>query len=178
MPMSEAAMHPMRTPQVAKVVVHMGVGEGGRELANAEEILAAVTGQDPVQTIAGRDAAQFGARAGQPIGAKVTLRGATAEAFLETALPLVELHERQFDATGNFGFGIVEHTLFEGQEYDPRVGIYGLDVTVHLTRPGYRITQRRQATASVPARHQLTPADAVAFIRERFDAAVTETDNE
>ena len=37
--MSEAAeFHEMREPVVEKVVVHMGVGEGGRELANAEEI--------------------------------------------------------------------------------------------------------------------------------------------
>ena len=28
--------HEMREPRVEKVVVHMGVGQGGRELANAE----------------------------------------------------------------------------------------------------------------------------------------------
>ena len=37
--MSEAEFHEMREPQIAKVVVHMGVGRGGEELQRAEAIL-------------------------------------------------------------------------------------------------------------------------------------------
>ena len=40
--MSEAEFHEMREPTIEKVVVHMGVGEGGRELANAEDIIEAM----------------------------------------------------------------------------------------------------------------------------------------
>jgi len=73
---SEAAtFHEMREPVVEKVVVHMGVGEGGRELANAEEILEAVTGQVSVRTRARATEPEFDIREGDPIGAKVTLRG-------------------------------------------------------------------------------------------------------
>jgi large subunit ribosomal protein L5 len=164
----------MREPRVEKVVVHMGVGQGGRELGNAEEILAEITDQDPVRTTAERTIGEFEIRAGDPIGAKVTLRDDDAHAFLETALPLVELDANQFDETGNFSFGVAEHTDFPGQEYDPSIGIYGLDVTVNLVRPGYRVTKRDVASRQIPARHRLDPDDAVAFVASTFDVEVRE----
>jgi large subunit ribosomal protein L5 len=173
--MSESAeFHEMREPQIEKVVVHMGVGEGGRELANAEEILEEITGQESVQTIATRAATQFNARTGDPIGAKVTLRDDAAVEFLETALELADLSERQFDETGNFSFGVEEHTEFPSQEYDPQIGIYGLDVTVNLVRPGYRVKKRDQVTRSIPNSHRMTVEDAVSFLEANFDVEVTE----
>jgi large subunit ribosomal protein L5 len=162
----------MREPRVEKVVVHMGVGQGGVELGNAEEILAEVTGQQPVRTIATETEPAFDIREGDPIGAKVTLRGDDAEAFLETALPLVELSQSQFDDTGNFSFGVTEHTDFPSQEYDPTIGIYGLDVTVNLVRPGYRVAKRDQASRPIPSNHRLDVADAVAFVEDTFDVEV------
>jgi len=166
--------HEMREPRVEKVVVHMGVGQGGVELGNAEEILAEVTGQQPVRTIATETEPAFDIREGDPIGAKVTLRGDDAEAFLETALPLVELSQSQFDDTGNFSFGVTEHTDFPSQEYDPTIGIYGLDVTVNLVRPGYRVAKRDKASRAIPSNHRLDVADAVAFVEETFDVEVDE----
>ncbi|MFB6105834.1 MAG: 50S ribosomal protein L5 [Halobacteriaceae archaeon] len=169
---SETEFHEMREPHVEKVVVHMGVGQGGRELQNAEEILADVTGQEPVRTTAKAAGRDFGHRQGDPIGAKVTLRDEDAAAFLETALPLVTLRRAQFDETGNVSFGIDEHTEFPGQEYDPNVGIYGLDVTVNLVRPGYRVAKREKRTRQLPSNHRLNTEDAVAFLEREFDAEV------
>jgi large subunit ribosomal protein L5 len=163
----------MREPSVEKVVVHMGVGEGGRELATAEEILEEITGQESVRTTARRTVGEFNIRQGDPIGAKVTLRGEIAESFLETALALVSLSRDQFDETGNFSFGVAEHTEFPSQEYDPNVGIYGLDVTVNLTRPGYRVKKRDHASRTIPSTHRLTPDDAVAYLEATYDVEVT-----
>ena len=171
--MSET-FHEMREPQIEKVVVHMGVGEGGRELANAEEILEEIAGQEAVRTTATRAATQFGARTGDPVGAKVTLRGDAAHEFLETALSFTDLSVRQFDDTGNFSFGVEEHTEFPSQEYDPQIGIYGLDVTVNLTRPGYRVAKRDKASRSIPSNHRLTPEDAATFVAETFDVDMAE----
>jgi large subunit ribosomal protein L5 len=167
------AVHEMREPRVEKVVVHMGVGEGGRELANAEDILEEITGQESVRTTAGRASQDFGVRRGNPVGAKVTLRGDLAHEFLETALPLTTLSRAQFDETGNFSFGVEEHTEFPSQEYNPNVGIYGLDVTVNLVRPGYRVKKREKASRTIPTSHRLTPEDAVAFLESTFDVEVT-----
>ena len=166
--------HDMREPRVEKVVVHMGVGQGGRELANAEEILAEVAGQQPVRTQARETVGEFDIREGDPIGAKVTLRDEAAHEFLETSLALADLSRSQFDETGNFSFGVEEHTDFPSQEYDPNVGIYGLDVTVNLVRPGYRVAKRDKASRSIPSGHRLDVADAVAFVESEFDVEVTE----
>ena len=37
-------VNPMSVPRVAKVVVNIGVGEGGDRLSNAEKVLEMVTG--------------------------------------------------------------------------------------------------------------------------------------
>jgi large subunit ribosomal protein L5 len=169
---TETETHEMREPVVEKVIVHMGVGQGGRELANGEEIIEEITGQQPVRTSATRDAQDFGVRRGDPIGAKVTLRGERANEFLGRALELAELSPSQFDETGNFSFGVAEHTDFPSQEYDPSIGIYGLDVTVNLVRPGYRVAKRDKASRSIPTNHRLTPEDAIAFLEREFEVEV------
>lgn len=171
---AEAEFHEMRAPRIEKVVVHMSVGEGGRELQNAQEILEEIAGQESVQTLAKRTVAEFNIREGDPIGAKTTLRGEDAHEFLETALPLTELSISQFDDTGNFSFGVAEHTEFPSQEYDPQIGIYGLDVTVTLVRPGYRVAKRNKANRSIPSGHQMTPDDAASYVESNFDVEVDE----
>ncbi|MCG1003952.1 MULTISPECIES: 50S ribosomal protein L5 [Halobacterium] len=171
---SEADFHEMREPRIEKVVAHMGVGQGGVDLQNAENILEEVTGQQTVRTTAKRTEPEFGIREGDPIGAKVTLRGEDAYDFLDRALPTVDLAERQFDDTGNVSFGIEEHTDFPSQEYDPDIGIYGLDVTVNLVRPGYRVAKRDQVSRQIPSNHRLNPEDAVAFLEANFDVEVNE----
>ena len=171
---AETGFHEMREPRVEKVVVHMGVGRGGRDLADAEGIIEDVTGQTSVRTLASATEPDFGIRQGEPIGTKVTLRGDAAYDFLERALALASIDASQFDETGNFSFGIAEHTEFPSQEYDPTIGIYGMDVTVNLVRPGYRVTKRERASRSIPASHRLTPEDAVAFLESTFDVEVAD----
>jgi len=171
---ADAQFHEMREPRVEKVVVHMGVGRGGQDLADGEDILADVTDQQPVRTQAQQAVGEFEIREGDPIGAKVTLRDDQAREFLETALELADLGQSQFDDTGNFSFGVEEHTDFPSQEYDPTIGIYGLDVTVNLVRPGYRVAKRAKASRSIPSNHRLDVADAVAFVEREFGVEVSE----
>ena len=171
---ADADFHEMREPRIEKVVVHMGVGQGGVELQNAEGILQEITGQDTVRTQAKGPEPEFGLRKGDPIGAKVTLRSGDAEDFLERALPAADIDRRQFDDTGNVSFGIEEHTDFPSQEYDPNIGIYGMDVTVNLTRPGYRVAKRDQVTRQIPSNHRLDPEDAVTYLESNFDVEVNE----
>ena len=171
---AETATHEMREPTLEKVVVHMGVGQGGEPLADAEAIIEEITGQQSVRTTSKRTIAEFGIRKGDPIGVKVTLRGEDAHAFLETALDLVDVSERQFDDTGNLSFGVEDHTDFPSQEYDPNIGIYGLDVTTTIVRPGYRVAKRDKVTRSIPSNHRMTAEDAVAFLETNFDVEITE----
>jgi large subunit ribosomal protein L5 len=170
---AESEFHEMREPRIEKVVVHMGVGHGGEDLQLAETILEEITGQQPVRTTAKKTEPEFGIREGDPIGAKVTIRDDAAVDFLDRALDIATVTRKQFDETGNVSFGIEEHTDFPSQEYDPTTGIFGLDVTVNLVRPGYRVSKRDQASRQIPSNHRLTVEDAIAFLEDRFDFEVS-----
>lgn len=164
----------MRTPVVEKVIVHMGVGESGQHLVNAEEILRTITGQEVVRCYSKRTLPAFSIKKNEPIGCKVTLRGPRAQEFLETALGIIEktLTRSQFDSLGNVSFGIEEHTDFPGMRYDPNIGVFGMDVTVVLKRPGERICKRRIATHKIPTGHRVTVDDAIAFLNESYGVEV------
>ena len=171
---SENASNVMTTPKVEKVTVHMSVGESGKKLSNAEMIMQTITGQKPVRNLAKRTLPAFGTKKGEAIGCKVTLRGERAEKFLNLALNIQgkKLSLRSFDTTGNFAFGIEEHTDFPGLEYDPEIGIYGMDVIVALERPGYRIKRRKAQQKSVPVYHKLTKEDAIAYMTSKYGVEV------
>jgi large subunit ribosomal protein L5 len=164
----------MRTPRVEKVTVHMSVGESGKKLSNAEMIMQAITGQKPVRNFAKKTLPAFNIKKGEAIGCKVTLRGARAEKFLNTAFAIREkqLNLKSFDKSGNFAFGIEEHTDFPGLEYDPEIGIYGMDVIVSIERTGYRIKHRKAQQQEVPVAHKLTKDDSIAFLGTKYGVEV------
>lgn len=164
----------MRTPKVDKLTVHIGVGESGENLNNAEDILKTIAHQQGVRTKAKRTMLAFHIKKNEPIGCKVTLRGELAESFLRTGLGIVEnqLRESQFDDTGNFSFGIEEHTDFPEMKYDPNIGIYGMDVTVSLIRSGYRVARRKIQKQKIPNSHKLTKPDAIAYIKDAYGVEV------
>jgi len=164
----------MRAPVVEKVVVHMGVGESGQNLVYAEGILAEITGQKVIRTYSKRTLPAFSIKKNEPIGCKVTLRSERAEAFLTTALGIIEgkLRSTQFDKNGNVAFGIEEHTDFPGMRYDPNIGIFGMDINVVVKRPGYRISKRKIAKSKVPTSHRITMDDTVAFFNEKYSVEV------
>jgi large subunit ribosomal protein L5 len=169
------AEHPMK-PHVAKVTVNIGVGEAGEKLKKAESVLQGVTKQKPVQTLSKTTNKDWGLRKFMPIGCKVTLRKKTAETFLISALKIREnkISEYSFDNQGNFSFGVPDHTLFEGQKYDPNIGIFGMDICVTVENPGYRIKHRRIDRRKIPRRHELSREETMKFITEKFNVEVVE----
>jgi len=164
----------MRDVYVDKVVVHMGVGEAGDKLVKAENIMKTITRQTPIRSIAKKTQPAFSVRKGMPIGCKVTLRGKPATDFLATSLKIVNqtLFESQLDKSGNFSFGIEEHTDFPGMSYDPQIGIYGMDVNVVLERRGIRITRRRMEQKKLPAKQRVSKQDAIAFLKDKYQVEV------
>jgi len=57
-------------------------------------------------------------------------------------------------------------------KYDPNIGIYGMDVTVSLIRPGYRINRRKIGKRKIPNIHKMTKQGAMAFINEYYGVEV------
>ena len=82
--------------------------------------------------------ANFGLRAGMPVGATVTLRGARMYEFLDRfitlAIPRIRdfrgLPNRSFDGRGNYTFGIKEQMIFPEIDYDKVEKIHGMDITL------------------------------------------------
>lgn len=166
--------NPMRSIKLSQVTVNMGVGEPGEELKRAVTVLEQVTDAKPVQTKCKVKQPTWGIREGLPIGTKVTLRGAKAEKFIKEALSAKDhaLKKKNFDRSGNFGFGIKEHIDLPGVKYDPKLGIRGMDVLVSLSRPGFRIKKRKLAKKKVTGKHAITKEEASAFVSQKYGVEI------
>jgi large subunit ribosomal protein L5 len=113
----------MQAPRLLSITVNMGLGEAvtnPKILDAAVEELAQVTGQHPVVTKAKKSIAVYKLRAGQKIGAMVTLRRDTMWEFFDRlvsfALPRVRdfkgVSPKAFDGRGNFTLGVREGMIF------------------------------------------------------------------
>ncbi len=134
----------MQVPRLSKIVVNIGLGEA---LTNAKALdaavgdLATITGQRPVITRARRSIAQFRVRTGNPIGARVTLRGQRMWDFLErlTRVTLPRIRDfrgvpgKSFDGRGNYSLGLREQLAFPEIDYDKIDRLRGLEVSIVTT---------------------------------------------
>ncbi len=130
-----------QTPRLTKIVVSAGVGRAVQDDKYLETVLAtltAVSGQRPVQTKAKNSIATFKLREGNPIGAKVTLRGEMMWNFLDrliaVTLPRLRdfrgLNLKAFDGHGNYNIGITEQAVFPEISYDQISNLHGLQITL------------------------------------------------
>ncbi|MEW5937899.1 MAG: 50S ribosomal protein L5 [Candidatus Thermoplasmatota archaeon] len=166
----------MRLIKVEKAVVNIGVGEAGEKLLKAKKVLELVTGVKAVETVSKTTNKDLGIRKKQPIGCKVTLRGDRAEEFLKRALWVKnnKVASYSFDSEGNFSFGISDYTDFEGMKYDPEIGIFGMDISVTLTRPGKRVARRRRAPGTIPKGHRISRTEGAVYVQNKFGVEVVE----
>jgi large subunit ribosomal protein L5 len=133
--------NPHQVPGLDKVVLNVGMGDASKNpksLEAAAEELGVITGQKPVITRAKKAIANFGIRAGVPVGVTVTLRGARMYEFLDRfitlAVPRIRdfrgLPNRSFDGRGNYTFGIKEQMIFPEIDFDKVEKIHGMDITI------------------------------------------------
>ncbi len=131
----------MQIPKITKITVNMGVGEAvadKKAMDGAVSDLTALTGQKPVVTKSRMAIASFKLRAGVPVGARVTLRGARMYEFLDrlinVAMPRIRdfrgVSARSFDGRGNYTFGVKEQIIFPEIAYDQVDAIRGMDITI------------------------------------------------
>ena len=151
----------MQVPRLEKIVVNIGLGEA---LANAKAIdaavgdLALITGQRAVVTKAKKSIATFKVREGNPIGAKVTLRGARMWEFFErltrVALPRIRdfrgVSGKAFDGRGNYTLGLKEQLSFPEIEFDKIDRLRGLEVTIVTTAKCDEESKRLLALLGMP----------------------------
>jgi large subunit ribosomal protein L5 len=134
----------MMVPRLEKIVVNMGVGDALAQpklLEGAVADLSLIAGQKPVITRAKKSIAGFKLRAGNAIGARVTLRGDRMWEFFDRlislAIPRVRdfrgLNPRSFDGRGNYTFGVTEQLIFPEINYDQVDATRGMDITIVTT---------------------------------------------
>jgi large subunit ribosomal protein L5 len=134
----------MQVPRIDKIVINMGVGAAVGQpslLEGAVKDLTRISGQKPIITRARKSIANFKLREENPIGTKVTLRGARMWEFLDRlislAIPRVRdfrgLNPRSFDGHGNYTFGVSDQLIFPEVDYDTIDAPRGMDITIVTT---------------------------------------------
>lgn len=130
-----------QVPHVEKVVVNCCIASQAdvkQALEDAKQELGMITGQKPAETRSKKSIATFKLRKDQPIGAKVTLRGAQMYEFLErlikAGLPRIRdfrgVSPRAFDGNGNYTLGVSDQSIFPEVELDKIKRNIGFDVTI------------------------------------------------
>jgi len=136
--------NPNGVPHLHKIVVNMGVGEAtqnAKVLDPAVNELGQITGQKPVVTRAKKSIAAFKVRAGQSIGAMVTLRGDRMYEFFDrlvnVVLPRVRdfrgVSTKSFDGRGNYTLGLHDQLIFPEIDYAKVDKMKGMNVTIVTT---------------------------------------------
>lgn len=151
----------MQVPRLEKIVVNIGLGEA---LTNSKAVdaavgdLALITGQRAIVTRAKKSIATFKVREGNPVGAKVTLRGERMWDFFErltrVALPRIRdfrgVSGKAFDGRGNYTLGLKEQLSFPEIDFDKIDRLRGLEVTIVTTAKSDEESKRLLALLGMP----------------------------
>ena len=151
----------MQVPRLEKIVVNIGLGEA---LTNSKAVdaavgdLALITGQRAIVTKAKKSIATFKVREGNPVGAKVTLRGERMWDFFErltrVALPRIRdfrgVSGKAFDGRGNYTLGFKEQLSFPEIDFDKIDRLRGLEVTIVTTAKSDEESRRLLALLGMP----------------------------
>jgi len=163
----------MTNPRIERVTVNIGVGESGERLAKAEKLLERLTKRKPSRTTSKHKIPTWNLRKGDAIGCMVTLRGKAADDFLKRAFLAKDnkMLKRNFDNRGNFAFGIKEYIDFNDIKYDPEIGIFGMDICVHLERPGFNI-KRKKVASRIPKKITIKKDESISFVEKKFGVKI------
>ena len=134
----------MQVPRLVRIQVNIGAGEGKenqKALDGVVRTLTVITGQKPIITRAKKSISNFKLRAGQPVGATVTLRGELMWHFLDklTSITLPRVRDfqgvsvRGFDGRGNYNIGLRDQLIFPEIIFDEVELIKGMQITIVTT---------------------------------------------
>ena len=134
--------NPHQVPSVKKIVLNSGFSATAdkNHVTYVNEELGKITGQRPVTTKAKLSISNFKLREGQPIGCKVTLRGAAMYDFLmrliNVALPCIRDFRgvpTRLDGQGNYTLGLNDHTIFPEVSSEGNTATIGMDVCINTS---------------------------------------------
>jgi large subunit ribosomal protein L5 len=169
-------MTSMRRIRIEKLTLNIGAGKDQNQMKKAVKLLKHLTGLTPVKTITDKRIAGWGLRPGLPIGCKLTLRKNQAKEIFKRLLKAKEnkLLPSSIDDSGNISFGIHEYIDIPEAKYDPEIGMLGLQVSVTLERPGFRIKRRKIMKKKIPSSHKISKEDASSYLEKEFNVKIGE----
>jgi len=131
-----------QVPRITKIVINTGIDSEAdkNQIADIARDLGLIAGQKPVLAKSRKAIANFKLRAGQVVGAHVTLRGANMWEFLYRLLAVAIPTIRDFrgvppklDGQGNYNLGITDFTIFPEITVENVKKTMGLDITIVTT---------------------------------------------
>jgi large subunit ribosomal protein L5 len=169
-------MNKMKEIRIEKVTLNIGAGKDQKVLEKGIKLITNLTGTAPVKTITNKRLQAWGLRPGLPVGCKLTLRGEKAEKIIPRLIHAKDniLKETYFDNHGNVSFGLPEYMEIKDAKYDPEIGMMGLQATITLTRPGFRIRNKKIRPAKISRHHQIKQAEAINFMKEKYSIKIGE----
>jgi len=166
----------MKQIRIAKVTLNVGAGKDQKVLEKGVKLLKNLTGINPIKTITQKRIQGWGLRPGLPIGVKITLRGKAAQELISRLIFAKDyvLQENYFDENGNISFGIQEYVDIKDAKYDTEIGMMGLQTSITLTRPGFRVKTRKLRKRKIGEKHKITKEEAIKFMKEQFKVKIGE----
>ena len=166
----------MRQIKIVKLTLNIGAGKEQAVLERGVSLLKQITGIDPVKTITQKRIPGWGLRPGLPIGCKITIRGEGAPKLIKRLLVAKNntLSKNNFDEEGNISFGIREYIDIPETKYDPKIGIMGLQASITLERPGFRVKKRKIMKRVIPRGHRISRDDSISFMKGNFGVKLKE----
>lgn len=134
--------NPHQVPAIKKIVINSGFAATAdkNHVQYVADEIGKISGQRPVTTKAKLSISNFKLREGQPIGAKVTLRGAAMYDFLvrliNIALPCIRDFRgvpTRFDGQGNYTLGVSDHTIFPEVSAEGNTAQIGMDISINTS---------------------------------------------
>jgi large subunit ribosomal protein L5 len=137
--------NPMKIPSLKKIVINMGIAEASKDKNSIQDCVkevAVISGQKPIITRARKAISNFKLRENQPIGIKVTLRGARMYEFMDRFCNIAAPRIRDFrgfstkcDGRGNFSLGLDDHQVFTELNLDEVKRTQGMHITFVTSAP-------------------------------------------
>lgn len=138
-----AYTNPMKIPRLQKIVINMGIAEPSKDknmIQACVNELAVIAGQKPIIRKAKKAISNFKLREGQPIGIKVTMRGARMYDFMDRFCNIASPRIRDFrgfsskcDGRGNYSLGLDDHQVFTELNLDEVKRAQGMHITFVTT---------------------------------------------
>lgn len=164
----------MKDIKIEKITLNVGAGKDQDKLEKGMKLIEYITGTKPVQTKTNKRIPSWGLRPGLPIGCKLTLRNGDKKALIKRFVEANDnlMKNSQFDDNGNISFGIHEYINIPDLSYNPDIGIMGFQVSITLSRAGFRVARRKLLKKKIPMNHRISKEESIEFMKKEFGVVV------